>query len=197
MTELEFHEMASIFPLMSEGELAGLAEDIRRNGLKEAIWLYEGKILDGRNRYRACKMAEVEPQTRVYTGDAAVDFVVSLNLRRRHLSQSQKAAVALEVLPWFERQARKRQAHGATTWGKSLVEKIPQATLGKARDQAAAAVGLNPRYVSDCKRIQRKAPELYEQIKSGEKTIRQARLELRKAEHAQRFQEAVSNPEPS
>ena len=49
-----FHNLASIFPLMTEEEYQALVRDIERNGLLEPVWLYEGKIIDGRNRYRAC-----------------------------------------------------------------------------------------------------------------------------------------------
>jgi hypothetical protein len=48
------HPLSEIFPRMGEVELGFVAEDIKANGLKEPIWLYEDKILDGNNRYRAC-----------------------------------------------------------------------------------------------------------------------------------------------
>jgi DNA modification methylase len=55
--ELEFHEVANIFPMMNGEEFAALVEDIKTNGLQEAIWLHEMQIVDGRNRYRACQEA--------------------------------------------------------------------------------------------------------------------------------------------
>ena len=55
MTErLEYHELANIFPLIQGVEFDELVKDIQWNGLQEPIILYEGKILDGRNRYNAC-----------------------------------------------------------------------------------------------------------------------------------------------
>src|SRR6476620_5362229 len=94
--DLEFHPISNIFPLMGDDDLRQLAEDIKANGLKEPIWRYEGKILDGRNRWRACLLAGIEPQFRTYTGSSPATFVLSLDLLRRHLTQSQKAAVAVE-----------------------------------------------------------------------------------------------------
>jgi N6-adenosine-specific RNA methylase IME4 len=97
MTALEFHPLANIFPLVEGGEFDGLVADIREHGLHEPIVVYEDKILDGRNRYRACLAASIEPTFTVYQGDDPISYVVSLNLRRRHLNESQRAMVAAKL----------------------------------------------------------------------------------------------------
>lgn len=91
-----------------------LSEDLKRSGLREKIWLFEGQILDGRNRYRACIRADVMPQFRQFTGSRqqALDAVISWNLERRHLTASQKAAVAAELdglIATLTKEARQRQ----------------------------------------------------------------------------------------
>jgi ParB-like chromosome segregation protein Spo0J len=97
---MEFHPVADIFPMMSESEFAGLVKDIDDNGLREPIWLHkDGRLLDGRNRWKACAQLGLDPEPRVYEGDdsALVSFVVSMNLHRRHLSESQRAMVGARV----------------------------------------------------------------------------------------------------
>lgn len=65
----EFHPLAEIFPLVEGTEFDELVADIKANGLHEPIVVFEDKILDGRNRYRACMAAGVEPTFTAYTGD--------------------------------------------------------------------------------------------------------------------------------
>src|SRR5712671_1568024 len=96
--DLKFHPLCEMFPLMVEDELDALVEDIRKNGLLEPIITYHGKILDGRNRYRACPLAGVAPRFEPYTGSDPLAFVISKNVRRRHLTQEQKRDVIAKLL---------------------------------------------------------------------------------------------------
>jgi N6-adenosine-specific RNA methylase IME4/ParB-like chromosome segregation protein Spo0J len=93
----QFHPLANLFPLTEDDELSTLAEDIRANGLREPVVLFEGQILDGRNRYCACEAAGVACRFEQYTGDDPIGYVISLNLRRRHLDASQRAMVAAKL----------------------------------------------------------------------------------------------------
>ena len=89
--ELIAHEAADLFPMMPDERLAELAADIRENGLREPIRLLDGRIIDGRNRYRACKMAGVSPRFEQVAADQNPwAFVWSLNGQRRDLSRDQR-----------------------------------------------------------------------------------------------------------
>jgi ParB-like chromosome segregation protein Spo0J len=100
--EYEFHPLAEIFPLIESDEYDGLVSDIRRNGLHEPITLYQGKILDGRNRYRAAKEAGHKFTDRDFTTlPVGVDpkaFVISTNVQRRHLNTKQKREFIARLL---------------------------------------------------------------------------------------------------
>lgn len=166
---MDFHEIASIFPLMEGEEYRALVDDIRANGLREPIWTYEGKIIDGRNRYRACEELGITPSAREWDGKGSlIGFVVSLNLHRRHLTSSQKAVIASDIEPMLAEEARKRMLTGRAP---DPVEKFPQ---GRAGEQAAKLAGTNPHYVADAKRLKETAPELVQEVKAGTVTIPEA-----------------------
>ena len=83
---MQFHPAAEIFPMMAGADFEGLVADIRDNGQREAIVIYNGMILDGRNRYKACQMVGIEPVTTDWNANGTPEaFVVSKNLHRRHL----------------------------------------------------------------------------------------------------------------
>lgn len=98
---MKAHPYADFFPLIpySTPAFDALVADIEEHGQREPIVLLDGLILDGRNRWRACEVAKVEPKTKVFRGDerAALAFVLSTNLHRRHLDESQRAMVAARV----------------------------------------------------------------------------------------------------
>jgi phage N-6-adenine-methyltransferase len=94
---MKFHPCAEIFPLMQGAEFEALVLDIKANGLRQPIILYEEKVLDGRNRWRACEKAGVEPKTKNWLGDDPLAYVISLNLTRRHLNEMQREMVAARI----------------------------------------------------------------------------------------------------
>jgi N6-adenosine-specific RNA methylase IME4 len=120
--DILIHHAADLFPLMDETRFKKLVEDIQRNGLVHPIILYDGKILDGRNRYRACKAANIEPRFDHYIGNP-FEYAWSANGQRRDLVQDQR------YLIW------KRCGQGAANW-KAEHEKAAE-RANEARSDAA------------------------------------------------------------
>lgn len=181
---MQIHPIANLMPEMSDEDFQALKQDIAENGLLEAIWLTDGQIIDGRHRWRACQELGILPDFREYEGDIStaglVRFVISLNERRRHLSSSQKAVIALEVERILSDDARKRQGHRSDLDSQvNISQKIEQSLIdysdGRSAQQAATLTGTNRQYVSDAKRIERDNPELIEPIKQGAISIPEAK----------------------
>lgn len=85
--------------------------DIAQNGQLEEIVTHEGRILDGRHRARVCRELGLVVRRREWAGECGspLAYVLSQNLRRRHLTSSQRAMLVLELLPELKKQARQRQ----------------------------------------------------------------------------------------
>lgn len=94
---MEFHEYANLFPMMQQPDLMRLSEDIKERGQSDRIVTLDGKILDGRNRYQACLINGITPEFQQYAGNDPLGFVISHNLHRRHLDESQRGMVAAKL----------------------------------------------------------------------------------------------------
>lgn len=189
---LQFHPVANIFPLLQGGDFEALKRDIQENGLLEPIWLHpDGRIIDGRNRYLACEQTGIEPKFEIWDGKGSLlSFVLSLNLHRRHLESSQRAAVAVEILPILEEEKEQERRSKISHYQQTgeTVEIFPPS---KSRDEAADLLNTNGRYVQDAKRLKLEAPLLFEQVKAGDLSIPQAKQEIAR----QRIPEPAITPE--
>jgi N6-adenosine-specific RNA methylase IME4 len=96
---LKFHPLANLFPMLGEAELAELGGDIEQNGQVETVKLHREMVLDGRNRYTACIKRGLGVRVEVFAGTdrEALAYVIAKNLRRRHLTESQRAMVAAKL----------------------------------------------------------------------------------------------------
>ncbi len=161
---MNFHKYADIFPLMDDRALDELAADIEANGLQEPIYTYEEQILDGRNRYLACKLINVEPDYRTYNGSDPISFIVSLNLIRRHLNTVQKAALGAIIEPMFEEEANQRMLAGI----KDPEVNLPQGKRGpQSRDIAGIKVGVSGRLVESAAQLKEDRPDIFEKMQEG------------------------------
>ena len=143
---MKAHPAAAIFPMMQEDELQRLADDIKQNGQHEVIVLTkDGLILDGRNRAAACALAEVPLETIVWEGvpGEELQFVLSKNSHRRHLSESQRALAAALAAPMVK----------SLDLGGKKVANLPQGPRAKTAEKLGELFGVSERLVRHAMKI--------------------------------------------
>lgn len=110
---LKPHPYAEFLPMIAtKREVEALKEGIRKHGLLEPITIHDGMILDGRNRHRAiCELVardknvnydEVVKFAPVPEGFTPEQYVITRNLHRRNLNESQRALFAGHMLLAFK-----------------------------------------------------------------------------------------------
>jgi N6-adenosine-specific RNA methylase IME4 len=135
--DYETHPAADVLPLIDGESFDALVESIRTNGLEDDIVLIreaksQPRILDGRNRYRACLAAHVKPRFEYYDGKDPCGFVAAKNLDRRHLTPSQRAYFAEQL--------------AAIRHGGDRKSKLPIGSLN--RGEAAKKLGASERQMA-------------------------------------------------
>jgi ParB/Sulfiredoxin domain len=179
---LPFHPLADCFPLIEGREYQDLVDDIRKHGLRESIVVHEGQILDGRNRYRACLDADMPYHVKPFGAGDPVAFVISINLRRRHMDESQRAVVAARL---------ENLGHGqrADLVGRDAnLHLLPEPTKPApvTRQQAAELLNVSPRSVAAARTvIDHAIPDLTQKVERGEVSVSAAADVARLPEPAQ------------
>lgn len=159
---MKFHPFAEVFPLLEGTALDELAADIKAFGLREKIVLFEGKVLDGRNRFLACQKAKVKPAYREFKGTAtgALALVVSANVHRRHLNESQLSMAAARISTL--RLGDNQYSEGASRDAPS-------------QSEAAEKLGVSRRSVQRARKVIDKGSKaLQAAVESGEVTVKKA-----------------------
>lgn len=155
--QLEFHPIANTFPLMEGDDYERFADDVAVQ-MHEPIVLFEDKILDGRNRYRACLDRGVEPVFTDYDGDDPVAFVVSKNLHRRHMDTSQRAMVATRIATL---------GHGQ--------KKADAQICASAQDDAAGLLKVSRRTVQEARKVDESgSAQLVKAVERGDVSVSDA-----------------------
>lgn len=174
---LKVHPLTDSLPDMAESEMQQLCDSIQRFGQLMPILVIGDLIIDGRQRYWACNQVGVEPIISQWTGPTdGIDLlraIVVLNISRRVLSPSQKAAYAARALPRFTEEAKKRMA---TSTGGAIprpTEKIPGA-YGEAAECAAQVFGVNSKYIRAAAKVRDELPAVFIELLKGTMTLLEA-----------------------
>jgi hypothetical protein len=143
------HPFAEIFPLADGPQMWDLREDIKANGLREAIWLWNGYVVDGRRRQVCCLALGVEPRYREFVGthEEVLKFVISMNLHRRHLSDTERAIVAAKIA------ALPRGSNQYLGKGSNSPDGGPSPEKVISRSEAAEVMNVSERAVDRAKKV--------------------------------------------
>jgi hypothetical protein len=178
--KLEPHPYAEWFPLMNAEELQSLAANIAKRDQLFDIVLYEGKVLDGRNRLAACKKAKVKPRFVEFVGDdaAAQALVITLNSERRDLEPPLRAVAAAEA--WLANEDHKP--------GRKSVKTLPNSMESLARQFKTSKPSL-----IQARDLLVEAPDLAQKVKMRQTSLNDAYKELarRRERPAQKAQAAA------
>ena len=190
------HPVASIFPPITGDDYNKLVQDIKENGLRDPITIdSEGLVLiDGRNRYIACEAAGVEPRyeklPESYDELDKINFIVSKNVHRRHLSAGQVGMLGVDLWPEISKAMDKREearkkdtsvlpasrTNGTNGMGTSADRR--SLVVGKPAKTTAEIVGTSTRTIERTKTVKTKDPELAKKVRSGEISLNAAYQEV-------------------
>jgi hypothetical protein len=136
------HPAADVFPMMSDGELAKLGEDIKANGLRQPVIIWDDDhasgtlLLDGRNRLEAAERAGVDLDRcydRLCLDDDPVAAIIGLNIHRRHLTKQQQADLIVAAhRTAAEAEDKPRQVDEVSKGGRGKVNEVKAAAVKTA-----------------------------------------------------------------
>lgn len=177
--EVEHHEFAEMFPPLIGDDYLELRNDIKAKGLKVPIVRYKDKILDGRNRKKVCDELGIEPRYVDYTDDDPLGYVLSMNLHRRHLNESQRAMIAAGLVN--TRRGERTDLGGDLASGSELPVNLPKVT----QEDAAKKMKVSEKSVRNAKKVKEEGTdEQIEAINDGSKTINKVMREIEQAKKA-------------
>ena len=199
----EAHPAAELYPLMTEEELIDLAADIEAKGVLEPVTLYQGRLLDGRNRCLAWERLGNPPLKGkpVNLGDLTpTEWVISKNSKRRHLTKGQLASIGAKATPMITEDIKRREAErkhmvrkkvettqsdesATETTGRNSAQSKTRAP--KAVETAGKALGVSGDSVRIAKKIQKEDPDLAKKLEAGEISLNAAEKQLKKSKSAE------------
>lgn len=205
----------NIFPEMQTEDFERLKSDLQKNNFdsKQPIYLYQNEIIDGWNRQKACLLLGINPIYKDFIGNDtdAINFVMRTN-KRRNLNSSQWACIASEadeLIKIISEQVEKERREKISETRKEIfAEKTPQifetkketsqlivkSNLEKkdnnknsVETKIAETFNTNRTYISEATKLKENKPEIFEQVKSGLKTL----TEVKKEEKIQQRTELI------
>jgi len=152
------HPVSELFPSMDAESFTALKADIAAHGQSEPIVLWKKQLIDGRHRLKACNELGIKPiVVDISNSDDPLVYVLSHNLHRRHLTESQRAMVAAKIATL---------KHGEVGNGRKVDAQICAPTT----TDAASTLNVSRRSVQNAKQV------LEQGSKAVQKAVEQGNL---------------------
>lgn len=176
MIKLEQHEAGKIFPRLDPEARESLKQSIRTYGLLNHIWIYEGKVLSGWERYLICLELGIEPQFRTFenTTITAEDFVWAENAERRHLNKSQLAACAVLYKKLIEDKVKDKRYKAMAETRKNGSGQKSKEISNTSSYIAGQMFWVTRESVIKAQKVHRENPDLFERLRAGNISISEA-----------------------
>lgn len=213
---MNIHPAADSFPMMDKQAFADLVESIAARGQQEPIVKYNGTVLDGRNRLKACLQLGIQPKFIEYSGSQSPWlWAWDRNAERRSIDKGTKAAIWLniedgdqcwraEVAKIKEEADKKRSAAakeqhkaskpraGEKVYGSSYSVTTTKHKENKTRNARAKKAGTSPATMAKAEVLKKNAPSLHSKVAAGKKTLASAYKEYQRGKKAKALAKAIA-----
>jgi N6-adenosine-specific RNA methylase IME4 len=195
--ELRGHPEALRVPSMTVLEAKALEADIARRGIVVPLDItVAGVVLDGRHRHRTALNLGLElVPVRIVDPLDEVDYMISAALQRRHLTESQRAAMVLDLREYLEQREQAASRKRANLRNSGLEGTSMSHRAGRSSEYAAKIADVSPSLIKQTESIKRRAPNLLPPIRAGEITVGRALKQIERQERYAHIGPAPALPE--
>lgn len=199
------HELSAHWPAMSRDDYQALVADIEKHGQHNDAWMFDGQILDGWHRVKACLELGIEPKARQYLGDDPAGFVRSMNYHRRHETPTARGLCLVLNAQWRPRgrQHANQMGTGAhlTTAQIAVEADVSERTIKHIKAAVSAGLGDAMRdgkiEAKPAAELARKAPDVARRVVAKEITPAQGKAELKARESKPEKRQLPTIPAPN
>lgn len=166
MKKYEQHPLGKPWSRWDEEAFKLLIDDIDKNGVREKIVVYQGKILDGWHRYQACLELGVKNiPMREFEGNNPTVYVVSANYHRRHDSVSIRAMSLAQTIETAKEMGFPYQDVEQISGGKFAPPSVKN---------SAVTAGVSERTMKNARAAIKAIPEVQQAVIDGEMAVSEA-----------------------
>jgi DNA modification methylase len=187
-------ELQRLIPPLTREEYQQLESNVLAEGIREAILIWNGTVVDGHNRYNIAQHHGLEYDTsEIYfkSLDECKEWMILNQFGRRNLSNYQRSVLALELEQVFRDKAKANQA--VQYKGSSLPQKSAEVKPIETRKELAKVANVSHDTIAKVKVIESKANDgVKAKLQTGEVSINQVYQEIKKQEKSEILQNRKS-----